>query len=187
MNRYEQLLKLIDIFQPQSIAEIGTWNGKNAIRMIKQAKAHNDNVIYLGYDLFEDANDTTDKEELNVKPHYPVETVRQEIERGSGATEVNLVKGNTRETLKPISADFCFIDGGHSLQTIASDYENCKYSTVIVLDDYYVPDEAGNMPDTNLYGCNKLVAGMKNAIILPVKDPVKGGGYTQIVLVLGDK
>lgn len=185
MNRYDQLLHAIDLFKPKSIVEIGTWNGQNAIRMIKQAQKYRKNVIYIGYDLFEDANDETDLRELNVKEHHNVYDVEAAIKKECPGVELQLIKGNTKETLSYISADLCYVDGGHSLETIASDYERCKHSNVVILDDYYIADKDGKKPDTDLYGCNNLVSGLKNAIILPLGGKVKEGGLTMMAMVLG--
>lgn len=182
--RYDQILKLIDVFKPQRLVEIGTWNGENAIRMLKQALKYHNTVEYYGYDLFEEATDQTDAEEFNVKPHNHEHKVRQKILDSCPNTFVSLVKGNTRETLRtnPPNGDFCYIDGGHSLETIASDYHYCKHVPVIVFDDYYVEDTAYNCPDVETVGCNKLVSSLTGCVVLPDADPVKGGGLTKLVL-----
>ena len=185
LNRYDQLLTVIDLIKPRSIVEVGTWNGQNAIRMIKQAQKYRKHVVYIGYDLFETANDTTDSEELNVKGHHNVHDVEAAIRKECPDAEIQLIKGNTRDTLTHVARDFAYVDGGHSLETIASDYERVKHSKVVVLDDYYVADKEGKGPDTDLYGCNKLVATLRNALILPVGGKVKDGGVTMMALVVG--
>lgn len=184
MSRYNQLLTLIDQHKPKRLLEIGVWNGQNAIRMINQAKKYHSNVDYQGYDLFEDATADDDAREFNVKGHNQLRAVQAEIRAATGA-EVLLVKGNTRETLSEgMTRDFAFIDGGHSVETIASDYDRLKDCKVIVLDDYYTSDGQG-CPDTSKYGCNTLVASLSIPFdILPAKDSVKGGGYTQLVLIM---
>ena len=68
-----------------------------------------------------------------------------------------LIMGNTRKTLpkfkpeRPI--DFVFIDGGHSVETIQSDWENVEKlmheNTVVIFDDYY--------DDTEKVGCKTIV------------------------------
>lgn len=185
MDRYSQLLHAIDLYKPKSIVEIGTWNGQNAIRMIKQAQKYRKNIIYIGYDLFEEASNDTDTSELNVKAHFNVHDVEAAIKKECPDVELQLVKGNTRDTLTHISADLVYIDGGHSIDTIASDYERCKHSKVIILDDYYIADLDGKCPDTDIYGCNHLVSNMRNAIILPLGGKVKEGGVTMMAMVLG--
>ena len=184
-NRYSQLLSAIDLFKPQSIVEVGTWNGQNAIRMIQQAQKHHKKYIsYVGYDLFETATNTTDSEELNVKAHYTAHEVECDIKKACPGVDVLLIKGNTRDTLKNIQADFAFIDGGHSVETIANDYNACKNSHVIIMDDYYIADEDGALPDLMKYGCNQLVDLFSSGVVLPLADRVRGGGLTQMVLLL---
>lgn len=187
MKRYSQLITIVDLIKPKTVVEVGTQAGHSAVRMLKQALKHNKFVQYVGYDLFEDATRETDEEELNVKPHYSVQQVEGFIKQNIPYAEINLIKGNTRQTLKPVVADLCFIDGGHSIQTIANDFEKCKGSTVVILDDFYTPDEDGRIPDLNLYGCNQLVSDLPNAIVLPIKDPVKTGGNVQMVFVPGER
>ncbi len=185
MSRYDQLLHVIDLVKPQSIVEIGTWCGRSAVNMIRQAQKHRKNIRYVGYDLFEEASDITDAEELNIKKHHSLEDVEAHIIKECPDAFVNLIKGNTRDTLKPIAADLCFIDGGHSLETIRNDYDKCKHSAVIILDDYYVADKDGNIPDLDLYGCNRLVDTLDSVVILPLGNKVKTGGITQMAMVLG--
>lgn len=184
--RYDQILKIIDLQKPQRIVEIGCWNGDNAIRMIQTALKYHDTVEYYGYDLFEDATSETDALEFNVKPHNQVDAVSQKILHYCPRAKVMLFKGNTRETLKshPPYGDFCYIDGGHSIETIANDYEACKNITVIVFDDYYVKDDKGLCPDLEQVGCNKLIESLAGCVVLPDADPIKGGGLTKLVVKL---
>ena len=183
-NRYSQLLSAIDLFKPQSIVEVGTWNGQNAIRMIQQAQKYQKKVSYVGYDLFESANDFTDSEELNVKEHFTQNAVECDIKKACPDADALLIKGNTRITLKNIQADFCFIDGGHSIETIAHDYNACKTSHVIIMDDYYTPDKEGVCQDLTRYGCNSLVNQFRAGVVLPLADHVRGGGLAQMVLLV---
>jgi hypothetical protein len=96
-----------------------------------------------------------------------------------------LTRGNTRETLRDFKPDapieFAWIDGGHSIATIASDWENVKRvlapGAEVWFDDYYTGG-----PDTTQYGCNQLVATLKHEI-WPQRDAVVTGGFTQMVRV----
>lgn len=184
--RYTKLLELIDKHKPQTIVETGVWNGKNAKRMINQASKYHDKPMYVGYDLFEDATQITDKEEFNVKAHAISDRVLSYLKEKCPNAEINLVKGNTRNTLKYIESDFAFIDGGHSLETIRHDYEMLKGSKVVVFDDYYTPDENGVIPDIEKVGCNKLVDTLKNVTILTSDDKVITGGYINLAVVVND-
>ncbi len=179
-GRYAQINPLIAKIKPRTIAEIGTWNGYRAIEMAKEALKYQDKVTYYGFDLFEQATDDTDSEEMNVKPHYTKELVSKFLDNfkktNPGFSYV-LTAGNTRATLKPMAVDLAFIDGGHSIETIVGDYEALKDSKVVLFDDYY---EGGI--DIEKYGCNRIVEKL-NHTVLPVGDPVAGGGITKFVVV----
>lgn len=179
--RYNQLLPIIAHNEPKTIVEVGTWDGHRAILMATEALKHNKEVYYVGFDLFENATEETDERELNVKPHHSLADVTARLEDFRSTNpgfRFQLVPGDTRETLKDFRAhpvDFAFIDGGHSIDTIRSDYENLKHSKVIVFDDFY------SDRDTAEHGCNEIVADL-DRLVLPQKDPVKGGGRVQMVV-----
>ena len=193
MKRYEQLNTLIEQNKPKHIVEIGTWNGDRAIQMCREALKYNDNIKYTGFDLFEDATEDTDRNENNVKVHARESAVRLRLRNELPNVDVALIRGNTRQSLAVWSLAggreaevFVFIDGGHSIATVRSDFEHLKNFPVIVLDDYYVPDQEGHCQDTSKFGCNHLVEkyGMG---LLPQKDPVQGGGYVQMAVYPRDK
>lgn len=173
--RYEQLIAACAKKQPRAILEIGTWNGDRALQLLQVSPKS----VYYGFDLFEDATPTTDKEEMNVKPHWDLDAVAQKL----SGFDAHLVKGNTRYTLTDFHepVDFVWMDGGHSVETIVSDWVNVRrvitpYAEVY-LDDYYT-----GPIDTDKFGCNRLVMGIKHEV-LPMKDAVKGGGFVQMVRV----
>jgi predicted O-methyltransferase YrrM len=184
MNRYAQLLQLIDQAKPETIFEFGTWNGDRAIEMLKAAQKHKPGVQYAGVDLFEDGTAELDAAESNVKAHQKIQDVHDKIKAATNA-RINVIKANSRDLNQPVNADFVFIDGGHSVDTIRGDYNLSKQSRCIVFDDYYVADENGAVMDTAQFGCNKLVDELK-ATILPQKDPVfkdgKRCGYVQMAV-----
>lgn len=173
--RYDQLLKAVRDKQPKAILEVGTWNGVRASQMLSLSP----DSKYYGFDLFEEANPETDKEEMNVKPHYYQDSV---MDRLTG-WDVQLYKGNTRDTLAAFAetVDFVWLDGGHSVETIRSDWENIKRCLApdawVFFDDYYT----GTI-DTTKYGCNEIVKDLKHDI-LPAVDKVMGGGGVQMVRV----
>lgn len=173
--RYAQLIAACELAQPKAILEIGTWNGHRALQLLTVAPK----AKYYGFDLFEDATPETDAAEKNVKAHYTLRGVQSYLQ----GFDVTLVKGNTRETLPKFSApvDFAWIDGGHSVETIASDWENVERVLVdggqVLFDDYYTGI------DTQQFGCNSIVSQRRHEV-LPIKDPVLGGGWVQIVRLL---
>lgn len=176
--RYNQLLSAVRAKQPKTILEIGTWNGMRALQMLTLCPT----AKYYGFDLFEDANEQTDSEELNVKKHHALTMVADKL----AGFDVVLIKGNTRETLKnfnpPEKIDFVWLDGGHSVGTIKSDWENVQ--RVIAPDAWVFFDDyiAGPAIDTTRFGCNEIVKGLKHEV-LPQADWMVGGGTTQMVRV----
>lgn len=185
-KRYEKLIQLIHENKPATIIEIGVWNGKRAIEMCSAALKHQKEVHYTGYDLFDEATPELDAAELNFKKTNTLSQVRARLEdfkkRSPGFT-FDLVKGNTRKTLEPTKADFVYIDGGHSVETIRSDYEAVKMSPVVVFDDYYAKDRAGRCPDLKKFGANEIVDAIPRAQLFECADPVKGGGLVWLAIV----
>jgi hypothetical protein len=184
-KRYAQLRVLVEEYRPKTIVEIGTWNGKRAVELAAIALAHAPAVEYRGYDLFSNASDESDARELNVKPHHSASSVHarlKDFQREQPDFHFQLFEGDTRQTLEAQAVDFAYIDGGHSVETIRSDFERLRRSASVVLDDYYVPDGAGRIPDLSLYGCNAVVADLQHRV-LPIRDPVAGGGCVQMVLI----
>ena len=174
--RYDQLIAAVRTKNPKSILEVGTWNGVRATEMLNICHG----ATYYGFDLFEDATLDTDAEEMNVKAHNYMSSV---LDRLTGF-DVHLFKGNTRETLARFNekVDFVWLDGGHSVETIRSDWENVKRclneDAWVFFDDYYTGPEI----DIEKFGCNLIVKDLKHQI-LPEKDWVKGGGSVQMVRV----
>jgi predicted O-methyltransferase YrrM len=173
--RYGQLHQAVALKQPKAILEVGTWNGGRALTMLKLCPT----ARYYGFDLFEEATAETDAAEMNVKAHHTLEAV-QETLKGYDAT---LYKGNTRDTLAAFNepVDFVWLDGGHSIETIRSDWENVKRVLApgawVFFDDYYT-----GPIDTETMGCNKIVAGLSHQVY-PAADKVTGGGFVQMVRV----
>ena len=140
-NRYYCLAKEIAKLKPNTILEVGTHNGRSARIMLEEAVKHNSSVKYFGFDLFEDMT-----EELAVEEHHGKKLPTMSIASQKLAPyNVAFIKGNTKETLREFShdepIDFVFIDGGHSVETIQSDWDNVKRlisdSSVVIFDDYY--------------------------------------------------
>lgn len=196
VKRYDQLLHLLRLFKPKTIMEIGTWNGIRATILCEEMLKHHQSISYIGFDLFEEATAETDAEELNVKQHYNVDDVKKYILTTvpDNRVDVTLYKGNTRETLNKSlvqkhNPDFIFIDGGHSVETIQHDYDSTNVGCVRVFDDWYEPDENNRGPDTDKYGCNRVLIQHQFSTltafrVLPESDPVKDGGRVYMALVL---
>jgi len=187
-QRYAQLIDIVKQLKPKTVIEIGTWNGVRAVEMHKASPGFK----YVGFDLFESATDETDEYEKNVKPHHHAEDVSKMLNKAG--IDALLFAGDTNETFPTFlgtfpnqKIDLIYIDGGHAVGTIKSDFE-CALKAIapggmIVLDDYYE-----DMPDENIekWGCNKVLerSGLMFDV-LPIGDPVKGGGVTKMAVVRG--
>lgn len=143
-KRYHHLFDEIKKINAHSILEVGTWNGERALKMIKLAQENSTvPVKYIGFDLFEDLTEEMYRFELSKRP-----PTRKEVEEklfGTGAA-ITLVQGNTLDTLPKYvensqKVDFVFIDGGHHVATIQSDWNAVSQlmheDTVVIFDDYW--------------------------------------------------
>ncbi len=171
-KRYHHLYDTIRAISAKSILEVGVWNGGRAVRMIEVAKEQTSQVSYFGYDLFEDLGEVGYIAELSKRP--PTEREVAALLKATGA-EVKLFRGNTLETLCVSvetlpKIDFVFIDGGHSVKTIASDWSYIEKvlhnNSVVIFDDYW-----RNRSDA---GCKAIVDAIDrsqyNVEILPEID-----------------
>tara|TARA_E500000318_G_C3566014_1_gene215668 strand:+ start:390 stop:1751 length:1362 start_codon:yes stop_codon:yes gene_type:complete len=171
-RRYDQILHIIRAFKPETIIEVGTWNGSRALEMASTALKERSNVIYSGYDLFELATQENDQDELNGKGRVTLASVKEKLagfQASHSGFDFRLIRGNSLETLEEQEADFCYIDGGHAVETIAQDFAKLKKSDVVVFDDYYL-DGA----DIEAFGCNKVIDSLPH-LILPMVDRFSNG------------
>lgn len=174
-KRYLNLLVLILIYRPKKILEIGVYNGRRSLQMIEAAKIFSKDVHYYGFDLFQDSNKSIIKRERS----KTASRINDILKLLSKHAKVFLFKGFTKQTLKRFAkknkarVDFAFIDGGHKVETIASDYyyckRICKKKSIIVFDDFY----SLNQPNTKKFGSNKIFFKLKDRQkikLLPLED-----------------
>ena len=158
-KRYSDILIEVLKTKPKKIVEIGIYKGKRSKEIIQAAKIFNDQVEFYGFDLFEMIKENIIKNELSKKP-----LSKKEIYTNlSKYCKVKLFKGYSNYTLpklKNVKADFIFIDGGHRVKTIQTDWEKClkliQKGTVIIFDDFYLE----NKKLIENFGCNKIVNGI---------------------------
>ena len=198
-KRYKQLADLIRHYseglETFTIVETGTWNGGRAIEMALAAFQNTDAVHYRGFDLFEEATDETDKVELNIKAHNATEAVGKRLadfavkmkEQGKTFT-YSLFCGDTKETMKGKSfddVDFAYIDGGHSYDTVSSDYNNLKDVPVVVFDDFYSHEDKEFLKNDNYNGIIRVFDAIENKrkSVLPSDDPTAFGGKVHLAVV----
>jgi len=194
LMRYNDLIEEVKAAEPKLIMEIGTWNGITALEMLKYAPG----AKYIGFDLFEEATKETDEQEYNVKAHFSITEVADAM--WEKQKDFILVKGNTRETLPAFcdnyleyaimrgvtnledfkKPDFIFIDGGHSVETIQSDWDFVKQvaaeGATVIFDDYYSPKVEG-------MGCNEVVKDLKHELLKSI-DGTKMGAANRLVKVV---
>jgi predicted O-methyltransferase YrrM len=175
-SRYKYLYQIIADIKPKKILEIGIYNGKRTKEIINVAQVYNKKIDYYGFDLFEDINKVKINNELSKKPKS-VKEINNLIKSNFNNVNLSLIKGDTKITLKKflkkkIKIDFVFIDGGHSLSTIRSDWQNIKQlihnKSVIVFDDYYHDKEI-----IKKFGCNKIINDLDKSFsfqVLPSSD-----------------
>lgn len=166
--RYRSLFKTIYQNACGKIVEIGVYNGKHALQMIQTASIYHSkqDIHYFGFDLFEDLNEDLLKKEFSKKP-LSCSIIQRKLEK-TGAN-IRLFKGNTKSSLPRFindigKADFIFIDGGHSEETINSDWGYVKElmgeNTIVIFDDYYI-DKQHEMKGV---GCNTVVDNLDKEI-----------------------
>ena len=164
-KRYRNLLETVYVERFRRIMEIGTYDGIHACQMIQTAHLFYPikKIQYYGFDLFDAlTNEDLQKEFSKKPPTYNV--VRQRLEK-TGAT-INLYMGYTKDTLPNFlekdkgkkRIDFVLIDGGHSIETITSDWNYVKKimseKTIVIFDDYYNNKE----PEVSRLGCQSLIS-----------------------------
>jgi predicted O-methyltransferase YrrM len=186
-KRYAKIIELVEEAKPSTIIEIGVFNGVRARAMAAAALKHSSKVHYTGYDLFEKSTAGTDAKEFNKKRTLSTAEVTERLNAFKAKNpgfSFNLVTGNTRETLERDTAvDFAYIDGGHSVETIRSDYDALKHCRMIVFDDYYETNDKGQCPNLKLFGANAIVDPIPDHEIINTRDPVSGGGFVCLAVV----
>jgi predicted O-methyltransferase YrrM len=175
-RRYKYLLEIIKNHKVKKIMEIGTWNGNHALQMIEEAKKYSslETIQYYGFDLFESLDNKTTLKEFAKTPPL-LEVVCKKLKKTN--VKINLYQGFTQDTLPKVISklpkmDFIFIDGGHSIETIKSDWQYVKRvmneDTIVIFDDYWNIDNSG---------CKEVIEGIDKTkfkvTILPIQDKFK--------------
>lgn len=150
MSRYEHLLRTVTEANPASLLEIGVWRGDRSVQFLQAAP---NLVDYVGADLFEQMDSPTFTHESmgNCLPKSMAEVESRLLaSRSNPNTQIRLVRGRSDVTLPQLAAersgrfDFIYIDGGHSLETVANDWEWSRQlirpGGTVVFDDYYPND-----------------------------------------------
>ena len=152
-DRYGHLSQTIQRQGARRLLEIGVWDAVHSAWMIEAALQQHrpDEIAYYGFDLFEHADESTIDREIS-KAAPTMQHVRSVLQSfvDQGVT-VHLFRGDTTAVLPQIASvlprmDFVFIDGGHSEETVRSDWtwvSQCIGSeSVVIFDDYVDPRSA---------------------------------------------
>jgi predicted O-methyltransferase YrrM len=170
IDRKRFVLNHIRRHKPNSILEIGVFNGFFAERMIKTASLNSaKKVFYTGVDLFEEMNQEIYSRELSLNADKQ-EIVYEKLKLQKA--NVRLLKGFSKNILPQIigeSFDLIIIDGGHSFETVLNDFEYAKKllseKGYIFFDDYvnkqavvreaWGVNQVVNSIDRNVYNVKK--------------------------------
>lgn len=140
-DRYAPMYRDIVETRPGTILEVGTNDGLNAVRMMRLAMQSRPDASYYGFDLFEDLGDQDFRSEFALRAPSKAQ-VEQHL-RSNGVASAILVAGDTRVSLNGADLpqmDLIFIDGGHSDETVTSDWKHCRKlmhdRTIVYFDDY---------------------------------------------------
>ena len=198
--RYQHLIQSVDTasgnskkHKPFRILEIGVFDADHGRQMIEQA-ARNGRIFveYYGFDMFEQMTFEVNEAEVGKKTLAKSEDeVMKYLKAKTKARIIKLFKGDTKKTLPAEvpglpKMDIIFVDGGHSLGTVQSDFEYAlklaHNKTIILLDDYY--------PGDFTKGCAFLVdndlksrGNLKVEVLEPVDIYPKSGISVQFVKV----
>ena len=160
-KRYFSIFLHILKNKPIYICEVGVYAGERSNEIIKLSGILNNNkTVYYGFDLFEDITIKKINDEFSKQPLH-INKIKEMLNKNSYCNKFYLIKGDTVNTLKEYDfknkLDLVFIDGGHSIQTINSDFMNLikkiKEKGIIILDDYY----SINKKIIEKAGCNVLI------------------------------
>jgi hypothetical protein len=150
-RRYRHLTDFIKHYKCRRIMEIGTWDGGRAEDMITAAGTcwSPEDVEYYGFDLWEWIDEDTVAAEFSKVPPTMAE-VRSRLQKTNA--KLTLIQGDTTQTLPATGPtlprmDLIFIDGGHSYETVSSDWRYCQRllhaKTVVLFDDHWSKADSG--------------------------------------------
>ena len=151
-QRYVHIINHLRQHSCRSLLEIGLWRGDTSRMLI--LNSCNDEMEYVGVDLFEETNDELIEQERSLRADS-MEKVRRRLSRYTD--NFSLYRGFSRDVLPTLRRvgkkfDAIWIDGGHSYETVKFDFEQCvdmlAPGGVIFFDDY---TEDTHLPDVKRY------------------------------------
>jgi len=147
-RHYKGLFEAIKEIVPANILEIGTSSGQTAIGMIRVAGkfSEEDQIAYYGIDLFESGKPSQWEQEFTGGYVPPAKADVEARLRNETAADITLVAIDSNDLPRspPESwpkMDLVFIDGGHRVETVASDWKFAQTlmhdKTIVVFDDVF--------------------------------------------------
>lgn len=160
IDRKQFVCQIIRNERPRSILEIGTRNGTLAKKMLATCQEVEVNPSYVGIDLFSELMDENIYDsEISQWPNSS-ESVYLDLTKSFPDCRIELLQGFSNKALEKLVGqefDLIIIDGGHSFETVLSDWNYAqkliKSTGSIVFDDY-----------TNEKGLTKGNIGVKKVI-----------------------
>jgi hypothetical protein len=151
---------ILSFYNPQSFVEIGVGNGDTLESYMSNCTPLQDEYLhYHGFDTFDAGMPSNEGGAVNENPELspsdskmhntPMDEVKKLKHDHDTPCEIQLHKGNTRETLTNVKSqlediELVYIDGGHSYDTVRSDYEKIRPCVsdggTIVFDDLNCED-----------------------------------------------
>lgn len=187
-RRYWYIFRTIKTTRPRRIMEIGTWSGDRALKMIKVAQRYypSGEVEYYGFDLFELMTPNKFSSEIS---KWPPTLSEVETRLNTSGAKIFLYKGDTIDTL-PVGLknlpkmDLIFIDGGHSLATVANDWQYASVlmhpKTIVIFDDYW-PDRSDAGSKVTVDAIDRTRFDVK---IIPITDKFKNTDFGPLTIKL---
>jgi hypothetical protein len=147
-KHYKGLFEVVKEIIPANIMEIGTSSGQTAIGMIRVAGqfSKESGISYYGVDLFESGKPSQWEQEFTGGYIPPKKADVEARLRAETAAEITLVAIDSNDLPRspPESwpkMDLVFIDGGHRVETVASDWKFVQTlmhdETIVVFDDVF--------------------------------------------------
>lgn len=155
--------------------EIGVHRGRSVTAIASHLQSLVKQLEILGYDVF-DSDCVDHAAEDNGKGAGNMDKCKSALNRlieQYSHVSYTLTAGKTRDTLQPICADWAYIDGGHSYETVRWDHEQLKNSSVIVFDD------------ADLEGVNQYLWEIKDRYAIYDLEPLQG--CRQVAIINSDR
>ena len=171
MKRYQYIERLAEFISAETWAEIGVHRGGRAEAVSRRLLKQGREVTYWGYDLWERL--VNHGEVYNGKGPSTRREVDQRLSRVREQYpqfRYSLIQGDHSETVPTgFEVDLVFVDGDHRTASIQRDYNRVKHSQVVILDDWYEPEQPG-------LGSNQVkVRGQERLIRTGDREGISGG------------